>query len=59
MLQDVDWELTFCQIDHPVIEVSKSKSIYTVFPRINARGVYFKIIDFKFIRGGRLFEEIR
>ena len=30
----------------------------TVFPRINARGVYFKIRDFRgaFIRGGRLFE---
>ena len=32
--------------------------IYIVFPRINARGVYFKIRDFRgaFIRGGRLFE---
>ena len=34
------------------------KSLDTVFPRINARGVYFKIRDFRgaFIRGGRLFE---
>ena len=31
---------------------------YTVFPRINAPGVNFKIRDFRgaFIRGGRLFE---
>ena len=33
----------------------------TVFPRINARGVYFKIRDFRgpFIRGGRSFEGAR
>ena len=33
-------------------------NIITVFPRINARGVYFKSRDFRgaFIRGGRLFE---
>ena len=32
--------------------------LHTVFPRINAWGVYFKIRDFRgaFIRGGRLLE---
>ena len=35
--------------------------IHTVFPRINARGVYFKIRDFRgaFIRGGRLFQNFK
>ena len=32
--------------------ISFSNKVYTVFPRINARGVYFKIRDFR----GRSFE---
>ena len=36
-------------------------NIITVFPRINARGIYFKIRDFRgaFIRGGRLFQNVK
>ena len=54
-------------ISRLIVEVLNDQNLFTesnldtVFPRINARGVYFKIRDFRgtFIRGGRLFQNFK